>query len=122
MGRPQQVYLLGFVSGVGSTGEALGEAPYTQPGTTIFYHLPSATTETVRVVITAADGAEVATLNGRGTAGMTALRWAPRGRGGQMGAGDYTVTLFVGDKQFKTSVTVEDLSRSSDPNVFIPRE
>ncbi len=125
--RPQNVYQLGYVSGGGSNGEALWSSPNTHPGTTIFYHLKTAVEGTVRIVISRPDGTDVATLNGRNTAGLNAVRWNARGGGGGpgggggIGAGDYTVTLHVGDKQYKTMVTVEDLSRSTDPNAYIPR-
>ena len=36
--------------------------------------------------------------------------------------GEYSVTLYVGDVEYTTSITVEDLSRSNDPNVMVPRE
>lgn len=123
--KPQNVYMLGYVSGGGSNGHALWEAPNTQPSATIFYHLKADTPETVRVTVSRADGTQIASMNGQATAGLHSVRWNVRGGGGggggQVGAGDYTVTLFVGQKEYKTSVTVEDLSRSSDPNVFIPR-
>ena len=36
--------------------------------------------------------------------------------------GEYSVTLYVGEVEYTTSITVEDLSRSNDPNVMVPRD
>jgi photosystem II stability/assembly factor-like uncharacterized protein len=109
--KPQSMYLLGYTQGQGDNGHATWSAPNTQPGTTIYYHLKSATEADVRVVIQSADGREVASLTGGKAAGLNAVAWRPRGRGGAVAPGDYTVVLRVGTTEYKTSVTVEDVSR-----------
>lgn len=105
--KPQNVYLLGYRQSAGSNGEALWASPNSQPGTLLTYHLKADTTEDVRLIVQAADGTEVANIVGRKTAGLSSYPWRPNQR---VTAGDYSVILRVGTKEYRTSVTVEDVS------------
>jgi photosystem II stability/assembly factor-like uncharacterized protein len=113
LARPQDVYLLGYRESAGSNGEALWASPNSQPGTLLTYHLKAETTEDVRLIVQSADGAEVANIVGRKTAGLSSYPWRPNQR---VAPGNYTVILRVGTKEYKTSVTVEDVSREDGFN------
>ncbi|MEX2244362.1 MAG: hypothetical protein WD716_11020 [Fimbriimonadaceae bacterium] len=117
--RPPSMYSLGHVSGGGSNGDGVWSAPNTQPSATFYYHLKASTTETVRVLVLSPDGTQVASVSGRGDAGLNSVVWRP-GRQQRPAAGDYTVVLQVGEKEHKTTLKVEDLSQTSDPNAFLP--
>ncbi len=108
--KPQNMYLLGYRQGAGSNGEALWLSPNSQPGTLINYHLKAETTEDVRLIVQAADGAEMMNVAGRKTAGMSSYPWRPGGQRG-VAPGTYAVILRVGTKEYRSSVTVEDVSR-----------
>ncbi len=110
--KPQNMYLLGYRQGAGSNGEALWLSPNSQPGTLINYYLKAETTEDVRLIVQAADGTEVMNVAGRKTAGLSSYPWRPGGQRG-VAPGTYSVILRVGTKEYKSSVTVEDVS--ADP-------
>ena len=119
--KPQNMYLLGYTTRLNWAGNRLWQSPNSQPNAFIYYHLKDATEEDVRIVIRRPNGEEVADIDGDGDAGLNMVRWRPNRRRPAT-PGEYSVTLYVGDASYTTSITVEDLSRSNDPNVMVPRE
>ncbi|MCO5295406.1 MAG: hypothetical protein M9921_00965 [Fimbriimonadaceae bacterium] len=106
--KPADVYLMGRTSRGGDfDGDRLFVSTNTQPGTMICYYLKAEATG-VKINISDAAGNSVADLTGTGAAGLNAVSWTGRGRRG-LAAGDYRVTLTVGENTFLTSVRVEDL-------------
>jgi len=116
--KPAPVYNVGRVHGRQWDGDGIYISPNTQPGTTIFYYLKETTTSDVTITITDAAGATVRTFTGSKNAGLNSVYWNGRRGGGGQGqvlkASDYGVTLKVGDKELKTSVTVENVIDSGD--------
>lgn len=117
--QPQTMYLMGFIKSHGSNGDELWSSPNSQPDATIYYYIKEKTDAKVSIEITRANGEDVATLDGDGEAGLHKVRWFPNRRRPAV-PGDYSVVLKVGDKEYHTSLAVEDLSKSNDPNVIIP--
>jgi len=119
---PSNVYLLGRVTSSAWDGDALFVSPNTQPGTTIFYYLKTATNDDVQLSISDVLGNVLATATGAKAAGLHAWTWNARrtpgpnqgqgraGSGGLVAPGEYRVTLKVGTKEYVTSVRVEDVS------------
>ena len=102
-------------------GNRLWQSRNSQTNALIYYHIRESTEEDVRIVIRRPNGEEVADIDGDGDAGLNFVRWRPNRRRPAT-PGEYSVTLYVGDVEYTTSITVEDLSRSNDPNVMVPRE
>lgn len=111
---PQNVWLLGRAGsgGAGWGGDGGFQSANTQPGTTFFYTLKEDTDADVRIVVSDVLGQEVATLRGPKTAGLNAVAFTTRGR--RVFAGDYRVTLYVGDKESRAALKVEDLVAQED--------
>lgn len=113
LAKPATAYGLGFGQGGWFGGDRDFASANTQPSGRIEYWLKAATTEKVSVQILNADGTVVATLDGTGNQGLNSVTWRPRGR---LATSDYGVLLKVGDKEFRSSIRYEDLSRNTDPN------
>ncbi|MCH7944778.1 MAG: hypothetical protein IIC73_02005 [Armatimonadetes bacterium] len=124
--KPTNMYLLGYMTRLNWSGNRLWQSPNSVQSpsgravATIYYHLKDATEEDVRIVISRPNGEEVADIDGDGDAGLNMVRWRPNRRRPAT-PGEYSVTLYVGEATYTTSITVEDLSRSNDPNVMVPR-
>jgi photosystem II stability/assembly factor-like uncharacterized protein len=110
LARPQTVYSLGRVGSPWFGGDSLLLTPNSQPGTRVFYYLKQPVSGDVKVKISSADEVLSDTLNGTNNAGMNAVSWNGRLGGRNVPPGDYRVTVIAGDKEFVTSVKVEDLS------------
>ena len=103
--QPQDVLILGRTNPLSWSGDESWAVQNSQPGTKIFYWLKEAA-EKVEIVISNAAGTETfSVVRPPSAAGLNSVRWNGRvGRG--IEAGDYTVTLRVGDKEYKTSAKV----------------
>ncbi len=109
--KPANAFFFGRVFDGWFEGDRVWGSPNTQPGTSIFYHLKTATEEKVEVYIKTADGKQVARLTGTGRKGMNAVDWAARGsRQVPLTTGDYLVELKIGEQTFTTTVRFEDLT------------
>ncbi len=107
--KPTNVYLMGRVGGPVWDGDRVFFSPNTQPAGNIYYFLREKSDKVVKVTISRADGTLVTELDGSTNAGLNLVTWNARGRGRSLEAGDYRVTLKVGDQEFLTSIKVEDL-------------
>lgn len=107
--RPAPSYLLGRVAGRWFGGDRGWRSPNTQPSCTIYYYLRTEAAVDPRITITDIDGTRVAQLNGSRKPGLNAVVWGGRGEGGVTRAGEYKVTLTVGDDEFVTVATVESV-------------
>ncbi|HEY0868483.1 MAG TPA: hypothetical protein VGE01_13950 [Fimbriimonas sp.] len=105
---PQNVYRLGLVSGNSWGGDRHFQATNTQPGTTVYYYLRSDAAVPPKIVITDAAGKASQELPGSGKAGLNAVRWNGRIGNRLVEAGDYRVVLKTAEKEYSTSVKVED--------------
>lgn len=113
--KPAPTYILGYTQDGWFGGDREFVSTNTQPNARIEYWLKAATSERVSIQVLSSDGTQVGTLTGTGKAGLNSVNWRPGGRrGGSGGTSDYTVVLKIGEKEYKTSLRVEDLSRSSD--------
>lgn len=107
--QPQPVYNIGFITGGGFGGnDSWLTVPNTQPGTLIQYWLKDDVADDVRIAITDIAGRSVADLQGAKTAGLNTVRWNARAQGRVVAAGTYRVTLKIGEKEYSTTVLVED--------------
>ena len=121
MFTPQAIYLMGRQPGSWFAGQDEFGSANTQPGTTLFYHLRAATTEKVKVVVQDVSGREIAALDGKGDAGLNAVRFRPQRGRLPAKTTDYAVVLMVGDKEAGRAVLrVENLPDSNDRSAFIP--
>lgn len=116
--RPQTMYTLGYVGTPQWTGDAIWRSPNTEPDGDIYYYIKEKTEEKVKIVITTPDGGDVAELEGVGTPGLNKVTWKPTRRRPAT-AGDYSVVLRVGDKEYRTMLHVEDVSVGNDPNAVV---
>jgi hypothetical protein len=118
---PQAIYLMGRQPGGWFAGQDEFGSPNTQPGTTVFYHLKAATTDKVKVVVQDVNGREIASLDGKGDAGLNSVRFRPQRGRLPARTTDYAAVLMVGDKEVGRAVLrVENLPDSNDRNAFIP--
>jgi photosystem II stability/assembly factor-like uncharacterized protein len=109
LAKPQTVYLLGRTAGgMGFDGDRIWTAPNSQPGTDVCYYLKAEEKGEASITIEDAAGTNIATLNGPAKKGLNVARWRLGNR--RIPAGDYRVTVKVGDKSAVTSVRVEDIS------------
>lgn len=109
--RPAPMYGLGKVFGQWYEGDRTWQSPNTQPSGQIYYYLKSATEEKVQVEVFAADGTSMGTVDGKGEAGLNMVAWRPRGRAAfNLTTGQYRVVLRVGEQEFTTSLSYEDVS------------
>lgn len=121
--KPTNVQVFGRVTGGNWDGDRIYISPNTQPGANIAYLLKEDAKADPKVTIADAAGNTVAELTGAKTAGLNVVNWNARARGRIARAGDYRVTLKVGDKEYVTMVTVEDVTASgeaSPPRVEMP--
>ncbi len=119
--KPQTMYKLGFVNRQWFGGDRDFVAQNSQPNGQIFYHLKEKTEERVSIKIYTVDDREIASLNGKGGAGLNSVTWRPSRRT-PAGNGEFTVVLVIGEEEVGvTSIKVEDLSIGSDPNNSIGR-
>lgn len=113
--NPTTAYFMGYQDSGWTIGDRTFMSPNTVNQARIEYWLAKETTEKVSVVIQTPAGQEVANLTSTGNAGLNSVNWRIQRRGRAAVDGIFTVILKVGDKEFKTSVKVEDLSKT-DPN------
>jgi len=112
--QPQNVLNLGRVTGASWDGDAVYNAPNTQPGTTIYYYLKAAGSGEAVITVSDVTGERKTEIKGSVKAGLNAVAWNGRLAGRVAVAGDYRVTLKVGGKEYVTSVKVEDADGLSD--------
>jgi hypothetical protein len=93
---------------MGFDGDRIWTAPNSQPGTDVCYYLKAEEKGEASITIEDAAGTNIATLNGPAKKGLNVARWRLGNR--RIPAGDYRVTVKVGDKSAVTSVRVEDIS------------
>lgn len=117
--RPQNVYLLGRITGSPWDGDGVFSIQNTQPGTLIQYYVKKDQPGDLEITVSSADGARSTRITGSGKAGLNNVRWDGRlgaggggfrGGGGFVEPGDYRVSVTVGGKEYTTSVHVEDVS------------
>lgn len=108
--KPQNVYLLQARSGQqgGWDGDRVWVSPNTQPGTQIAYYLKADASGEAQISIQDASGRQIQQLNGPAKKGLNVMNWRPRGA--RPAVGDYRVVLKIGDKEYVTSVRVEEAS------------
>jgi photosystem II stability/assembly factor-like uncharacterized protein len=109
---PQDVLLLGRTNPLSWAGDEPFAVQNTQPGTTIQYWLKADASD-VKLSISNADGTQTYDFpRPSAKAGLNAVRW--NGRLGRLQeAGEYSITLTVGGKSYRSSVKVVD--------AYIPR-
>ncbi|MBS1721434.1 MAG: hypothetical protein JSS66_00340 [Armatimonadetes bacterium] len=113
---PQDVTILGRLSGGGYTNFGEFVAQNTQPGTKVYYWLKAETKDKVVVSIQGPGGNELARLDGKGAAGLNSVSWRPRGRQAIGKTGDVSAVLKIGDKEVaRTGIHVESLVGSGNP-------
>ncbi|MDK3156379.1 hypothetical protein QPK87_07290 [Kamptonema cortianum] len=109
--KPNAVYNFGKIYSGWFEGDRFWGSPNTQPGGYIYYYLKSETSEKVEVTVDTPGGANVGRLTGEGKAGLNMVRWRPGGRNAaQLTTGDLIVTLKVGEKEYKTTLSYENLT------------
>lgn len=109
--KPAPVYLLGRVNGKQWDGDGIYMSPNTQPGTTISYHLKAEVKEAVQVIVSDAEGRTISTIDGTKAQGLNTVTWNAGRLRRALTPGDYRVTLKVGDKEFISSVKVDEADR-----------
>ncbi len=110
--KPAPVYIWGRDSGKQWDGDGIYVSPNTQPGTTIFYYLKEDSTADPVITISDIEGRQIRQLTGSKKAGLNSVYWSARGGRGASGlnkTADYRVTLKVGDKEYITAVSVENV-------------
>jgi photosystem II stability/assembly factor-like uncharacterized protein len=112
---PQDVLLLGRNDPRSWEGDRIYVSRNTQPGTRIQYHLKGAPEGDVTLVVEDVAGRFRRELTATKHAGLNVVPWDGRlGRPGTQGgpvlapAGEYRVTLTVGEKSYTTSVRIEE--------------
>lgn len=105
LAKPQDIVLMGGLSGMGFEGDALWVSRNSQPGTRIWFYSKEAKEGNARITITNAGGETVGTLTANVEKGMNVAIWTPRGRT-RIVPGDYRVTLRMGEMEYTTSVKV----------------
>jgi photosystem II stability/assembly factor-like uncharacterized protein len=113
--NPTTAYYMGFQDGGWTTGDRTFQSANTVNQARIEYWLKKDTAEKVSVIIRRPDGTDVATIAGGAKAGLNSVSWRLQRRGRAEVSGQFTVVLKIGETEYKSSVTVEDLSKS-DPN------
>lgn len=108
--KPQNIYFFGRVSGGSWEGDRTWVSPNTQPGTQIAYYMKDAASGDVKLTISDPAGGNPVTLNATNRKGLNVIPWNGRIRG-RVTEGDYRVTLTVGDKEYHTSVRIEDATK-----------
>ena len=108
LATPSTMYLMGRVARANYEGDRVFVSINDQPSTSICYFLKAEATG-VKVNISDAAGNSVADLTGTGKVGLNVVNWSGRGRRGLV-AGDYRVTLTVGEKTLTAALKVEQLA------------
>ena len=108
LATPSTMYQMGRTARASYEGDRVFVSINDQPSTSICYYLKAEATD-VKLNISDAAGNSVTDLNATGKVGLNVVNWNGRGRR-TLTAGDYRVTLTVGDKTFTAALKVEQLA------------
>lgn len=82
LAKPQDIVLMGGLTGMGFEGDALWVSRNTQPGTRIWFYSKEAKEGNARITITNAGGETVGSLTANVEKGMNVAVWTPGGEPG----------------------------------------